>query len=182
MNGVTCIKEILNWNFKSSWYNEDTMRAYPEQYFLCRVAKEFFVQVITSCRTVTPGTSNSVCGVSFHPKDRDVVCIGQFPLLALTGALYVMMLHFRSAGNLLKFSLGLRQSVTAVILNSCNIINATWGNSCNAYSSRKKETNKQRISWQIYNEFNATTIQCNCFHMLERTQVPWTSYCRFFFF
>ena len=129
--------------------------------------------MITSCRTVTPGTSNSVCGVSFHPKDRDVVCIGWFPLLALTGALYVMMLHFRSAGNLLRFSLGLGQSVAAVILNSCN--------SRNAYSSRKKERNKHRISWQIYNEFNATTIQCNCFHMLERTQVPWTSYCRFCF-
>ena len=39
---------------------------------------KIFMQVITSCRTVTPGTNNSVCGVSFHPKDRDVVCIGQF--------------------------------------------------------------------------------------------------------
>ena len=34
------------------------------------------LKVITSCRTVTPGTSNYVSGVSFHPKDRDVVCIG----------------------------------------------------------------------------------------------------------
>ena len=94
MNGAACIKEILNWNFKSSWCNEDIMHA---QYLCTKyVAWALFVQVITSCRTVTPGTSNSVCGVSFHPKDRDVVCIGQFPLLALTGALYAMMHYYRS--------------------------------------------------------------------------------------
>ena len=52
-----------------------------------------------------------------------------------------MICHYWSAGSFLRFSLSPYNSVTTIVLNSCNIINAAQGNSRNA-SKFMQQTNK----------------------------------------